>query len=107
MLIPVIKMIYYNEIIFFRVIPIFAVAASVGTLVILIYEIGRKSPSVTPIHPVPTFKGLTLGFSSILFSLGGASTFPTIQNDMKNRDRFAHSVVIAFTCKYDRDIFVM
>lgn len=48
-------------------------------------------------YPKPTFKSFFVGFGSILFSLGGASTFPTIQNDMEDRSEFSKSVSIAFT----------
>ncbi|XP_068201695.1 uncharacterized protein [Palaemon carinicauda] len=44
----------------------------------------------------PSFSSFFLGFGTILFSFGGAATFPTIQNDMKNRSKFPQSVVITF-----------
>ena len=37
-----------------------------------------------------------LAFGTILFSFGGASTFPTIQTDMKKASRFPLSVVFAY-----------
>ena len=36
-----------------------------------------------------------VAFSSIMFAFAGASTFPTIQADMKNKDQFPKAVVIA------------
>ncbi|XP_046390882.1 amino acid transporter AVT1B-like [Ischnura elegans] len=46
---------------------------------------------------VHTLSKLFLSFGTILFSFGGASTFPTIQNDMKERSRFSSSVIIGFS----------
>ena len=44
----------------------------------------------------PDFLPFFLGVGPILFSYGGASTFPTIQNDMEHRDQFNKSVIIGF-----------
>ncbi|XKL63514.1 hypothetical protein PGB90_005878 [Kerria lacca] len=48
-------------------------------------------------HTPSSFKDFFLAFGTILFVFGGASTFPTIQNDMINRNDFYKSVRIAFT----------
>ena len=34
-------------------------------------------------------------FSSIMFSFAGASTFPTIQADMRNRSHFPRAAVLS------------
>ncbi|XP_014247204.1 amino acid transporter AVT1A-like isoform X1 [Cimex lectularius] len=47
-------------------------------------------------HKSKSFLEFFLSFGIILFSFGGASTFPTIQNDMLNRTRFKRSVFGAF-----------
>ena len=47
-------------------------------------------------YPNASFSTFASGFGAILFAFGGASTFPTIQNDMKNRAEFWKSVVVAF-----------
>ncbi|XP_043234502.1 amino acid transporter AVT3B-like [Amphibalanus amphitrite] len=44
----------------------------------------------------PEFLPFFLGVGPILFSFGGASTFPTIQNDMQHRDMFGRSVILGF-----------
>ena len=44
----------------------------------------------------PDFLPFFLGVGPILFSYGGASTFPTIQNDMQHRDKFNRSVILGF-----------
>lgn len=43
------------------------------------------------------FHDFFLAFGTILFAFGGASTFPTIQNDMVNKEKFRKSVLIAFS----------
>ncbi|KAK4877503.1 hypothetical protein RN001_010009 [Aquatica leii] len=48
-------------------------------------------------HKVHNFHDFFLAFGTLLFAFGGASTFPTIQNDMVNKRKFSISVVIAFT----------
>ncbi|KAF0293885.1 Amino acid transporter AVT1A [Amphibalanus amphitrite] len=54
-------------------------------------------------HTSPTFETFFLGMSSLLFSFGGASSFPTIQNDMADRKQFGRSITygyIALICMY-------
>ncbi|KAJ9600373.1 hypothetical protein L9F63_009343, partial [Diploptera punctata] len=54
--------------------------------------------SSTPvIHEVHGFTSFFLAFGTILFSFGGASTFPTIQNDMIEKTKFTTSVTIGFS----------
>ncbi|KAG7175976.1 Amino acid transporter AVT1A-like [Homarus americanus] len=65
-------------------------------LVVLSEVIIEKDLHPFPEYPNPSFNSFFLGFGSILFSLGGACIFPTIQNDMKDRSQFPHSVVITF-----------
>lgn len=50
-------------------------------------------------HKVHDFYDFFLSFGTLLFAFGGASTFPTIQNDMEKKDKFSTSVVIAFTSR--------
>lgn len=47
-------------------------------------------------HGTHDFHDFFLAFGTLLFAFGGASTFPTIQNDMKNKNKFSTSVTIAF-----------
>ena len=47
-----------------------------------------------PIRPDPTLSGFFTAFSSIMFAFGGASTFPTIQADMKERSKFPISALM-------------
>ncbi|PSN34891.1 hypothetical protein C0J52_16728 [Blattella germanica] len=56
------------------------------------------SNSTLPVkHEVHGFSSFFLAFGSILFAFGGASTFPTIQNDMVQKDKFSVSVIIGFS----------
>lgn len=43
----------------------------------------------------PTFKGYMQAFGTIMFAFGGASTFPTIQADMRNKSHFKWAALIA------------
>ena len=47
----------------------------------------------------PTIEGSIKAFASIMFAFAGASTFPTIQADMKHKDQFKISAIIACTSK--------
>ncbi|KAB7500327.1 hypothetical protein Anas_03094 [Armadillidium nasatum] len=49
-----------------------------------------------PLHTNPTFTTFSMGFGTIMAAFGGASIFPTIQNDMKERTQFWKSVILAF-----------
>lgn len=48
------------------------------------------------------FRDFFLSFGTILFAFGGASTFPTIQNDMEEKHKFSKSVFIAFSGKFGK-----
>ena len=52
----------------------------------------KKSPA--------NFEGSLKAFASIMFAFAGASTFPTIQADMKHKDQFKISAIIACTSKF-------
>ena len=43
------------------------------------------------------FENFAAAFSSIMFAFAGASTFPTIQADMKDKTKFPKAVVVAMT----------
>ncbi|XP_065161540.1 uncharacterized protein [Atheta coriaria] len=51
----------------------------------------------TVVHQVHGFHDFFISFGTLLFAFGGASTFPTIQNDMQNKKQFSTSVIIAFS----------
>merc|ERR1712106_528304 len=54
---------------------------------------GNKLPE--KVFPTPTADGTFKAFGSIMFAFAGASTFPTIQADMKDRSKFNYSAMIA------------
>ena len=60
-----------------------------------------------PEYTNPTITTFALGFGSILFSYSGASVFPTIQNDMENKNDFWKSVIIGFTGKFKLTILLL
>ena len=47
-----------------------------------------------PIYPSPTVTGFFTAFATIMFAFGGSSTFPTIQADMKDRNKFPISAMM-------------
>jgi vesicular inhibitory amino acid transporter len=54
-------------------------------------------------YPQPSVDGSFKAFASIMFAFAGASTFPTIQADMKTKSNFPKSVKIACVSKLTTD----
>ena len=77
-----------------------ATLATIIAAIVVIVQIIIEAKDHTPEYTPPTFKSFFLGFGSIIFSLGGASTFPTIQNDMLHRNKFSSCVIIAMSSKF-------
>lgn len=76
-----------------------AVVATGGSILVIIINVAMDTSMFPdPQHPNPDFESFALGFATILFTLGGASIFPTLQNDMQNRNDWWKSVVIGFVC---------
>lgn len=73
-----------------------AIACTLIFVQILTDGIHKTEPAP---HIPHNFKDFFLSFGIILFAFGGASTFPTIQNDMTNRKKFTKSVYAAFVGK--------
>nr|XP_053644910.1 uncharacterized protein LOC128697303 [Cherax quadricarinatus] len=73
-----------------------ATATAVACIVIFIELILEADAYKNPIYQNPTVDTFALGFGAILFAFGGASVFPTIQNDMGDRSLFSKAVVVAF-----------
>jgi len=57
----------------------------------------KQSEDWKPVFPAPTVEGFFKAFSTIMFAFAGASTFPTIQADMKDRRKFPLAAIIAIT----------
>ena len=64
--------------------------------------INSTDAECVPNVPDPTFKGFFTAFSSIMFAFGGASTFPTIQADMKERTKFPIAALLGCGGKHLR-----
>ncbi|XP_063591326.1 uncharacterized protein LOC134768430 [Penaeus indicus] len=75
-----------------------AVIVTVLECAVVVAEVARSPLPLAdpPVYGSPTFTSFFLGFGTIVFSLGGAATFPTVQNDMQERSKFVYSVAIAF-----------
>ena len=84
------------------------VSVAGAAVLITISNIMHTSKTDTDIdsntHPKITVKSFSLAFGAILFAFGGASTFPTIQHDMKEPALFKYGVVVAFAS--ERNFFV-
>nr|XP_053633317.1 uncharacterized protein LOC128689205 [Cherax quadricarinatus] len=68
----------------------------VACLVVIVEVILERNDHEPPVYTTPSFHTFFLGFGSILFALGGASIFPTVQNDMRDKAQFPQSIVITF-----------
>ena len=87
---------------FFRVVGVGALLTTAFACVFIFSQIvmdGLKNPDPVPFKP-HTFNSFFLSFGTILFAFGGASTFPTIQNDMAEKQHFSKSIVNEF-CLYE------
>ena len=77
-------------------------------VIVVVVQLGIQAPEYAEEkYNDATFRSFFLGFGTILFSFGGAATFPTIQNDMKNRNKFHVSVAVAFLGKFDYIIRIL
>ena len=76
------------------------VATAVAVLVIFGKLLMEQPYLPTPEFKTPTMASFSLGFGALLFAFGGSSVFPTIQNDMRNRNDFYKSVILSFSSKH-------
>ena len=56
-----------------------------------------RNDTFSPQYPKPTPEGYFMAFGSIMFAFGGASTFPTIQADMKDKTKFKFAAYISMS----------
>nr|XP_023011561.1 amino acid transporter AVT1A-like [Leptinotarsa decemlineata] len=81
----------------FRFVGLGAILTTVGACLIFLFQIIVDAKSVDRVpRKIHGFHDFFISFGTILFAFGGASTFPTIQNDMKNKNSFSKSVTMAF-----------
>jgi len=71
------------------------ITTCVACLLIIVNCIIHGTTLEERVFPAPTFGGLFKAFGSIMFAFAGASTFPTIQADMKDRSKFNISALMA------------
>ena len=70
------------------------------TLVVINCVMQGLTMEVDVNYPQPSIQGSFEAFASIMFAYAGASTFPTIQADMKDREKFIYSAIIAILSRY-------
>ncbi|KAG5880868.1 hypothetical protein JTB14_017794 [Gonioctena quinquepunctata] len=81
----------------FRFVGLGAILTSVFACILFLIQILRDAETVnTEPRRDHGFQDFFISFGTILFAFGGASTFPTIQNDMTNKKDFSMGVIIAF-----------
>ena len=75
-----------------------ALLTTVIALITIFIQAGIDAPSKRAdiYFTSPSLKSFFTALPTIMFAFGGASTFPTIQNDMNNKSEFVKSVAIAF-----------
>lgn len=81
---------------FWQASVIAVVSTAIACFVIFIELMMEIPEDFPPEYRNPTVFSFALGFGAILFAFGGASVFPTIQNDMADRSQFSSSIVFAF-----------
>ena len=88
---------------FFRWVAVIALVSVLFAAILIttsnIIEISRAASAEPPPKAPVTPTSFSLAFGAILFAFGGASTFPTIQHDMKQPTKFKYGVVVAFASK--------
>lgn len=90
---------FHVQIINFRLVGVGALLTTAIACVLIFTQMvldgfNKQDASKSKVHG---FHDFFISFGTILFAFGGASTFPTIQNDMVNKEKFSKSVFIAFS----------
>ena len=109
---PIASIAYGQKVIYFLIFRPIAVGALLTTVIACVCVIiqalidhrnnttGYYDGKPTPVeYPAPSWIGVIKAFSTIMFAFAGASTFPTIQADMKHKHQFKYSAIIACTSK--------
>jgi len=71
------------------------ITTCIACLLVIITCVTDGTKLEVKVFPAPTADGIFKAFGSIMFAFAGASTFPTIQADMKNRSKFNYSAIMA------------
>ena len=81
-----------------------AVGATSATSLAVIFTFANTMldlpEQATVVHKPPTFYSFMLAFGTIIFSFGGSGTFPTIQQDMKQPNKFPFTVCMSYMGMY-------
>ena len=83
-------------------IAVFALVSTMFACLLIVINCvitGLHIPSEDKNFPPPSVTGSFEAFSSIMFAYAGASTFPTIQADMRDRGKFIYAAILAITSK--------
>jgi vesicular inhibitory amino acid transporter len=73
-----------------------ALITTVIACVLIMVNVGEKSAQLDAIeYPPASANGFFQAFGSIMFAFAGASTFPTIQADMRDRSQFKYAAIFA------------
>ncbi|GBN38749.1 Amino acid transporter AVT1E [Araneus ventricosus] len=76
---------------------VIALGTTITACILLIVLIARDAASSAHTnYPSPDPTKFFLAFGTIYFSFGGAASFPTFQNDMRNRNDFAKAATMGF-----------
>lgn len=80
----------------FRPIAVGALVTTLAACLLIVIQSALDSQDLEEVvFPAPTLEGTFKAFGSIMFAFAGASTFPTIQADMKHREQFNKAATIA------------
>jgi amino acid permease len=91
-----------------RFIAVGALASTVvACTLILVQSLLDYQAGEEVVYPEPTMLGTFKAFGSIMFAYAGASTFPTIQADMKKKEKFNISAVSACVSKWSSVVHVL
>lgn len=73
-----------------------ALVTTVTACILIMVNVSLESQRLEAIeYPPASAHGFFQAFGSIMFAFAGASTFPTIQADMKDRGQFKYAAIIA------------
>ena len=70
------------------------------TLIVIQSILDHKEREEEVRYPEPTMMGTFKAFGTVMYAYAGASTFPTIQADMKKREKFNIAAVSACVSKF-------
>ena len=80
-----------------RPIAVGALLTTITACVMIVVQalMDKAESKVDVVYPSPSLEGSFKAFGSVMFAFAGASTFPTIQADMRQREKFSKSAIMA------------